>query len=101
MKKMELMMWTLMTSKQTNKQTNNSIFFKQLSILHFLRFLKIFRLITHPYLSRFREKLVLLLDKNVLLLAYVSMCPPGKTKAGNFYIDLFVKAMLSLMQLTC
>merc|ERR1719483_1917867 len=83
-----------MTSKQTNKQTNNSIFFETIIYPTLKRFLKIFRLInTHPYLSRFREKLVLLLDKNVLLLAYVSMCPPGK-KPDNFYIDLFVKAML-------
>merc|ERR1712008_387758 len=80
MKKKKMMVWTLMTSKQTN----NSIFFETIIYPTLKRFLKIFRLITHPYLSRFREKLVLLLDKNVLLLAYVSMYPPGKNKARQF-----------------
>merc|ERR1712008_518978 len=71
-------------STPASKQTNNSILFETIIYPTLKRFLKIFRLITHPYLSRFREKLVLLLDKNVLLLAYVSMCPPGKNKARQF-----------------
>merc|ERR1712083_1220912 len=90
-RKMKMMMWTLMTFKQTNKQFN--LFLNNyLSYLHLRGFLKIFWLIELPiFLSRFREKLVLLLDKNVLLLAYFSMCPPGKNKARQFFIGLFFK----------
>merc|ERR1712008_550170 len=42
------------------------------------RFLKIFRLITHPYLSRFREKLVLLLDKKCAIVGLCSHVPTGQ-----------------------